>query len=144
MWRPSAGDWQEAQVADDADEDELVRAPTEREEPEEEAHRSAAAAAAEPAVPEAPKPTEPAAGSAIDLSVGANPLSCFPSLAAPTRSRLTVIAHTPTLPKKRPFYPTRPAQRPRPHRLTAATEEAHEPARASERLRADADAARVW
>ncbi|XP_043219812.1 uncharacterized protein LOC122380596 [Amphibalanus amphitrite] len=93
---------QEARVADDTDEPELVRAADERElseEPEE-----ACRAAAEPASDEPPASAEPPAGSAIDLSVGANPLSCFPSLAAPRRGRLSVIAHTPTLPKKRPFY----------------------------------------
>ena len=69
---------------------------------------------AEPAVQQAEQqseeekePAEPAVGAVdeepVDLSVGANPRRCFPSL-APASRRTSVIAHTTTVPKKRAYY----------------------------------------
>ena len=76
------GEEQEESVAEPA-----VRKQTEEESVSEEER-------AEPATAE----NEP-----VDLSVGANPLRCFPSLAPPSR-RTSVIAHTTTVPKKREYY----------------------------------------
>lgn len=112
---------QRARVRDEPEETEqedswqLLRPAAERESaPEEEARRHSTPAPAEEREesestdPASPPPASPASpsGSAIDLSVSANPLSCFPSLVPPPtpRHRLSVITHTPTLPKKRPFY----------------------------------------